>query len=209
MEGLTPYIEAFNHGNTIFFTKAEEDRVLRELIPSIQKITGEIELSTKLSNKVVIAPVKFKFYFDKDEDIYLTLKVLYDKYEFNYFDIYEEKVIYRDKNTEDKVLVKLRELGFEAVNNKFMFFKDEEHIFNFFKDQVKEVQELGEVYYSDRFTGIKNLHEGSFKGEVKKGKYDYFELKFKLGDIPKEENAYILNSFRDNKKYYRLKSVNF
>ncbi|HEY5525286.1 MAG TPA: SNF2 helicase associated domain-containing protein, partial [Clostridium sp.] len=209
MEGLTPYIEAFNHGNTIFFTKAEEDRVLRELIPSIQKITGEIELSTKLSNKVVIAPVKFKFYFDKDEEIYLTLKVLYDKYEFNYFDTYEEKVIYRDKNTEDKVLVKLREIGFEVVNNKFMFFKDEEHIFNFFKDQVKEVQELGEVYYSDRFTGIKNLHEGSFKGEVKKGKYDYFEFKFKLGDIPKEENAYILNSFRDNKKYYRLKSGEF
>ncbi|PRR81337.1 DEAD/DEAH box helicase [Clostridium vincentii] len=209
MEGLTPYIEAFNHGNTIFFTKAEEDRVLRELIPSIQKVTGEIELSTRLSNKVVIAPAKFKFYFDKDEEIHLTLKVLYDKYEFNYFDTYEEKVIYRDKNAEDKVLMKLRELGFESVNDKFIFFKDEEHIFSFFKDQVKDIQELGEVYYSDRFTGIKTFHDGAFKGDVKKGKYDYFEFKFKLGDIPKEENAYILNAFRDSKKYYRLKSGEF
>ncbi|WP_143315199.1 DEAD/DEAH box helicase [Clostridium sp. HBUAS56017] len=209
VEKLTPYIEAFNHGNAIFFTKAEEDRVLRELIPSMQKVTKDIELSSSISNKVVIAPVSFKFYFDKDDEIYLDLKVSYNEYEFNYFDTFTEKVIYRDSIKEGKVIEKLRELGFEEVNNRFVFFKDEEYIFNFFKEDILELQDIGDVYYSDRFTGIKSLNQGSFSGEVKKGKYDYFEFKFKLSDIPPEESALILRAFRDNKKYYRLKSGEF
>ncbi|MDS0524529.1 SNF2 family helicase [Clostridium sp. SHJSY1] len=209
VEKLTPYIEAFNHGNAIFFTKAEEERVLRELIPSMQKITNDIGLSNSINNKVVIAPVKFKFYFDKDDEIYLTLKVAYNDYEFDYFDTFTEKVIYRDSIKEGKVIEKLRALGFEEVNNKFLFFKDEEYIFNFFKEDVTELQDIGEVYYSDRFTGIKSITKGSFSGDVKKGKYDYFEFKFKISDISPDESALILRAFRDNKKYYRLKSGEF
>ncbi|MGG7177651.1 DEAD/DEAH box helicase [Clostridium paraputrificum] len=206
---LSPYIEAFNHGNTIFFTKSEEDRVLRELIPSIQKVTSDIDLSPSLSNKVVIAPVSFKFYFDKEEEIYLTLKVCYDKYEFNYFDTFKEKVIYRDRIKEDKVVQKLRELGFEAVNDNFLFFKDEEYIFKFFKEDILKLQPYGEVYYSDRFTGIKNINSSSFKGEVKKGKFDYFEFKFAIDNINPDESFDILKAFRDNKKFYRLANGEF
>ena len=116
IESITPYLEAFNHGNSIFFTRDEEERVLRDLIPSMQKVSDDIELSKSLSNKVVIAPVSFKFYFDKSDDIFLTLKVCYDKYEFNYFHNLKDKVIYRDSNKEEKVIRKLRELGFEEVN---------------------------------------------------------------------------------------------
>ncbi len=94
IESITPYLEAFNHGNSIFFTRDEEERVLRDLIPSMQKVSDDIELSKSLSNKVVIAPVSFKFYFDKSDDIFLTLKVCYDKYEFNYFHNLKDKVIY-------------------------------------------------------------------------------------------------------------------
>ena len=32
---------------------------------------------------------------------------------------YEEKIIYRDKKSEEKVMGTLRTLGFEVINNKF------------------------------------------------------------------------------------------
>ncbi|MDU3323164.1 MAG: SNF2 helicase associated domain-containing protein [Clostridium sp.] len=209
IESITPYLEAFNHGNSIFFTRDEEERVLRDLIPSMQKVSHDIELSKSLSNKVVIAPVSFKFYFDKSDDIFLTLKVCYDKYEFNYFHNLKDKVIYRDSNKEEKVIRKLRELGFEEVNETFRFFKDDEYIFKFFKEDILELHEYGEIFYSDRFTGIKNLSSNSFKGEVRKGKYDYFEFKFKLGDIKEDETTNILRAFRDSKKFYKLSSGEF
>ena len=209
IEGLSPYLEVFNHGNSIFFTRNEEERVLRELIPSMKKISHSIELSKTLSDKVVISPVSFKFYFDKSDDIYLTLKVCYDKYEFNYFHTLKDKVIYRDTYKEDKVIRKLRELGFEQVNDKFMFFKDDEYVFKFFKEDILELHEYGEIFYSDKFTGIKNFSSNSFKGEIKKGKYDYFEFKFKLGDISEDETSNILRAFRESKKFYKLSNGEF
>ena len=90
-----------------------------------------------------------------------------------------------------------------------MFFNDEEYIFKFFKEDVLELQEYGEVFYSDDFTAIKSINQGSFKADIKKGRYDYFDFKFKIEDVPSEEVANILNAFRNNKKYYRLKSGEF
>ena len=209
IEGIIPFIESFNHGNTIFFSKNEEERVLLELIPKLHKVTDSIELSSHLRDKVVISPVSFKFYFDKEDAIILTLKLCYGGYEFNYLSNFNEKVIYRDTKKEDEVILTLRKLGFEPVNNIFMFLKDDECIYNFFKNKINDLQAYGEVFYSERFTGIKNINKDSFKGHVAKGKYDYFELKFKIGDIPEDEGTSILRAFRDNKKYYKLESGDY
>lgn len=210
LENLNPYIEVFTHGNSIFFTKEEEYRVLKELIPSMQKVTSNIELSKDLSEKIVIAEPKFKFYFDKkDDNIALSLKISYDKYEFDYFEGYFEKVIYRDTLKEENVIKELYKLGFENVNNNFLFLKDDDYIFQFFKKDILNLQKLGEVYYSESFTGIKSISKGSFKGDIRKGKYDYFELNFAIKDLEDEEILSILKAFRDNKKYYKLKTGEF
>jgi hypothetical protein len=79
----------------------------------------------------------------------------------------------------------------------------------FFKRDIVELQEIGEVYYSENFTGIKSIKSGAFKGEIRKGKFDYFELKFTLGNIQEREVINILRAFRDNKKYFRLESGEF
>ena len=209
LENLKPYIEVFTHGNSIFFTKEEEHRVLEELIPSMQKISSSIELSKDLKEKIVIAEPKFKFYFDKNKEITVSLKLCYDKYEFDYFEGYKEKVIYRDTLKEENVVKKLKKLGFEDVNNTFIFLKDDDYIFKFFKEDILELHDLGEVYYSESFTGIKHISKNDFKGEIRKGKYDYFELNFSIKDLEDEEISSILKAFRDNKKYYKLKSGEF
>lgn len=209
LENLKPYLEVFTHGNSIFFTKEEEYRVLKELIPSMQKVTSNIELSKDLSEKIVIAKPEFKFYFDKDKNITVSLKVSYDKYEFDYFEGYFEKVIYRDTLKEESVVKELYKLGFENVNNSFVLLKDDDYIFQFFKKDILNLQKIGEVYYSESFTGIKSISKGSFKGDIRKGKYDYFELNFSIKGLENEEILSILKAFRDNKKYYKLKTGEF
>ena len=209
LENLKPYLEVFTHGNSIFFTKEEEYRVLKELIPSMQKVTSNIELSKDLSEKIVIAKPEFKFYFDKDKNITVYLKVSYDKYEFDYFEGYFEKVIYRDTLKEESVVKELYKLGFENANNSFVLLKDDDYIFQFFKKDILNLQKIGEVYYSESFTGIKSISKGSFKGDIRKGKYDYFELNFSIKGLENEEILSILKAFRDNKKYYKLKTGEF
>lgn len=209
LETLIPYIEVFSHGNSVFFSREEEERILKELIPSMHKLTNDIELSPSLSNKIVIAKPKFKFYFDKEDYVYLKLKLVYDNCEFDYFENYTKKIIYRDYEKENKVIEKLTELGFDEVDEKFVFLKSDDYIFNFFKKDILELHLLGDVYYSERFTGIKGINSKSFSGEVRKGKYDYFEFNFSIKDIPEEEINNILRAFRDSKKYYKLNSGEF
>lgn len=209
LENLKPYLEVFTHGNSIFFTKEEEYRVLKELIPSMQKVTSNIELSKDLSEKIVIAKPEFKFYFDKDKNITVSLRVSYDKYEFDYFEGYFEKVIYRDTLKEESVVKELYKLGFENANNSFVLLKDDDYIFQFFKKDILSLQKIGEVYYSESFTGIKSISKGSFKGDIRKGKYNYFELNFSIKGLENEEILSILKAFRDNKKYYKLKTGEF
>ena len=168
----------------------------------MQKVTSNIELSKDLSEKIVIAKPEFKFYFDKDKNITVSLRVSYDKYEFDYFEGYFEKVIYRDTLKEESVVKELYKLGFENANNSFVLLKDDDYIFQFFKKDILSLQKIGEVYYSESFTGIKSISKGSFKGDIRKGKYNYFELNFSIKGLENEEILSILKAFRDNKKYY-------
>lgn len=208
-ERLSPYLKIFNATNKVSFNKINESRILKELIPSIQKVTNDLVLSKDIREKVVIAPVIFRFYFDKDKDISLLFKVSYEGHEFNFFEEYKDKIIYRDTNKEYEVLGVLKSLGFEEVNGRLFFLRDDDEAFKFFKYEIEKLQRYGEVFYSERFKGIKDIKKSDFVGEVRKGKFNYFEFGFKISDISPEETAKILRSFRDNLKYYKLENGEF
>lgn len=208
-ERLSPYLKIFNTMSGVSFNKEQEVKILKELIPSLQKLTDDLRLSRDIRSKVISGPVNFRFYFDKDKDITLMFKVSYEGHEFNYFEEYTDKVIYRDTNKEYEVFGVLRSLGFEEVNGKMYFLRDDEDAFKFFKYEVEKLQRYGEVFYSERFKGIRDIKKSDFKGEVRKGKFDYFELKFELSNISDDEMTKILRSFRDNLKYYKLENGEF
>ena len=208
-ERLSPYLKIFNATKTVSFNKNQENKILKELIPSLQKTTKDLTLSREIRSKVVKGPVTFRFYFDKDKEISLLFKVSYEGHEFNYFEEYTDKVIYRDANKEYEVFGILRSLGFEEVNGKMYFFRDDCDAFKFFKYEIEKIQKYGEVFYSERFKGIKDIKKSDFKGDVRKGKFNYFEFQFEISNISENEVTKILRSFRDNLKYYKLENGEF
>ena len=208
-ERLSPYLKIFSATTKVSFARSDENKILTQLIPSVQKVSNDLILSKEIRDKVVIGPVNFSFYFDKDKEISLLFKVSYEGHEFNYFDEYKDKVIYRDRSKEYEVFGVLKSLGFEEINGRMYFLRDDEDAFRFFKYEIEKLQRYGEVFYSEKFKGIKDIKKSDFKGEVRKGKYNYFEFEFEIGDISEEETAKILRSFRDNLKYYKLENGEF
>lgn len=204
---LTPYLEVFNEAKVITIAKTEEDAVLRKLIPELNLLSDNVTLSKSIKDKIVMDKCEFNFYFDEEnKNVTLTVKVKYGAYEFNIFQDYEEKVIYRDSRGETEVIKLLESLGFEESKVKFYMTWGEDFTFRFFKSEIQRLQEIGEVYYSENFKGIKAIGTKGIKGDIKSGKYNYFDMEFKIGDIPAQESANILRAFRDNLKYYKLKS---
>lgn len=204
---ITPYLKIFNKAKAVTLPKEEEDNILRKLIPDLTFLAQNVSLSKSIKDKIVIGECSFNFYFDKEgKDISLILKVKYGSFEFNIFDDCKEKIIYRDPKREVEVIGVLGKLGFEEIEGKFYFRAHEDFIFRFFKSEISKLQEIGEVYYSESFKGIKSIGTKGITGEIKSGKCNYFEMDFKIGDIPPEETANILRAFRRNLKYYKLKN---
>lgn len=207
---IKKFYDAFNGNNILTFNTEHENKILSSLLPKLYRLTNNVNLSKNISDIIVKEAVKFNFYFDKiNNDIVLILKVKYGKYEFNIFDNYKEKFIYRDNKKEDKILSLLRSLGFENIDDKFYLLLGDSYLFNFFKNEIVTLQELGNVYYSENFKVIKNITKRNITAEVSAGKYDYFDFKFKIADIPPVEVKNIILALRDNLKFYKLKTGEF
>lgn len=204
---ISPYLQVFNEAKVVTMASLEEETILRRLIPNLNFLSQNVVLSKVIKDKIIMAKSQFGFYFNQEgKDITLTLRVKYGTFEFNIFEDCLEKIIYRDSKKEAQVISVLRILGFQEIKNKFYFLKGEDYIFKFFKSDIEKLQEIGEVYYSENFKGIKSLGTKGISGNIKSGKYNYFEMDFKIGDINPKETTNILRSFRNNIKYYKLKS---
>ncbi|ERI91534.1 protein, SNF2 family [Clostridiales bacterium oral taxon 876 str. F0540] len=204
---ISPYLQVFAGQKVVLFPIEDEETVLRRLIPQLNFLSSKVTLSKVIKDKIVMGSCNFSFYFDREEEqITLVVKVSYEGCEFNIFEDYKEKIVYRDSLKEAEVISVLRGFGFEDIGNRFYFNKEDDYIFRFFKYEISKLQEIGEVYYSDNFKGLKSIGSKGIKGDIKAGKFNYFEMDFKIGDIPPKETADILRAFRDNLKFYKLKS---
>jgi len=204
---ISPYLKVFNEAKVVTMAGVEEETILRRLIPDLNNLSPSVILSKAIKDKIIMAKSKFGFYFNQEgKEITLMLKVKYGTFEFNIFEDCVEKIIYRDSKKEAQVIGILKTLGFSEIKNKFYFLKGEDYIFNFFKSDLGKLQEIGEVYYSEKFKGIKSLGTKGISGNIKSGKYNYFEMDFKIGDIEPSETINILRAFRNNLKYYKLKN---
>lgn len=204
---ISPYLQVFNKAKVITISGSEEETILRRLIPELHLLSSNVTLSKSIKDKIVMENVEFNFYFDRNKkDVVLVVKVKYGAYEYNIFEDIKEKIIYRDSKKEQQVFSTLRSLGFEEVEGRFYLIKEDDYIFRFFKSEIAKLQQIGEVYYSDNFKGIKYIGSKGISGDINSGKYNYFQMDFKIGDIPPMETAQILRAFRDNLKYYKLKS---
>jgi SNF2 family DNA or RNA helicase len=204
---ISSYLQIFNEARVVTMASLEEDKILRQLVPDLNFLSQSVTLSRAIKDKIIMSKCQFSFYFNQEgKEITLTLKVKYEAFEFNIFEDCTEKIIYRDSKKEAEIIGKLKVFGFEEIRNKFYFLRGEDYIFKFFKSDVAKLQEIGEVYYSENFKGIKSLGNKGISGDIKSGKYNYFEMDFKIGDIEPLETTNILRAFRNNLKYYKLKS---
>jgi SNF2 family DNA or RNA helicase len=207
---IRPYLKAFKEAKVLSIQKDEEERVLKKLIPNLSLLAQEVTLSKSIQDKIVMGDCEFLFYFDKKgKEILLKLNVRYGKHEFNVFGDCSEKVVYRDSRKENEVTGLLRSFGFEEIKDMFYLSQGDDQAFQFFKYDISKLQEIGEVYYSESFKGLKSIGNSGIRGSVKPGEFNYFEFEFKIGDIPRDETEAILRAFRDNMKYYKLKSGEF
>jgi len=199
-----------NYCNSIHVSKKSLTNFFGLIYPNIQEII-EIKKGIYESVKMYIPQVlKTKLYLDFDNRNYLIadLKFCYSDVEFNPIDIKEVKVN-RNLLEEAIYLNKLIKTGFllDEKNKRFIINNDDV-IYNFIEDELEEYIKISEVYTTDRFNR-KNIKKSEKTSIGVKVNNNLLEINLDNLPIDKKEIKDILQKYKLNKKYHRLKDGSF
>ena len=167
-------------------------------------IKDEIELDSSVKDEIIVCKTpKVKLYFDYYYNG-ITCKMIFDYNgnEVDYFD--NTKNILRNKEYEDGILNEMYKYNF-VINNDKLIMDDIDLIGKFIEEDIINLANDYEIYTSDKIKKTK-ITKTSVRSTFSIGKDNILSYGFNLGNISENEINDMLNSLKNKKKYYRLKS---
>jgi len=210
-----PVYEAFRQSSNSSLDIAMKDlpRFLSEAFPIIETI-GDIKVEESLKESIIKEPLSTKIFLDQDgEGITARVEYHYGNLLINPFSpiIYENHeslLILRDFTSERKVQIIFESYSFKVEKDRITLSKDDE-IFDFIYNAIPSLLQFTEVFYSESFKSIKLTSSPSFKGSVRLLHGSMLEMEIGFEGIDRDELLSILDSYREKKKFYRLKTGAF
>ena len=187
------------------------------VLPKLQEIADITETNPEKFRQYLAPQVHFVFYLDAPEDnVTCQIHARYGSREYSVTDMIwgnnqgAESEKFRDVHREEAVMGRTMELfcGYDKETDVLHCDSDEEVIYQLMESGIDELLELGEVQCTNRFRNrhvirkVKTSVGVSVAGNL-------LELDISTEDISGEELLDILRSYKQKKKYYRLKSGEF
>lgn len=200
----------------IEFRKEDSEDIASYILPTLKKISTNIDIDEKFKDKFLEIPLKAMIYLDK-EDRNITASIIF-KYGSEKIDslsqeerdkkVQLDKVLIRDIKGENEVINVLKSFGFEKEIHKYKL-KNQDEILNFIEDGIDKLRQCGEIYYSENFKNIKVYRPSSYQSSVKLNREDLLEFTFNIQGVDRKELKDIFEALNEKKKYYRLKNGAF
>lgn len=184
------------------------------VLPELRKI-AEIEEDDSDEIEAFLPPeVAFKFYLDMDNaGPECRVGTWYGDTDVAIFDLLDSKSViqdFRDTHREREVLDFVMQYFPEFRRNEecFLGSDDEDAVYDIIETAVPKLTELGEVVCTDRFQSIQKRRKLKISVGVSV-ENDLLNLQILTDDLTSGELLEILRSYKQNKKYHRLKSGEF
>ena len=211
---LIKMVELYNKSDVeeYRFNKKYLLEFINKILPRVKDIVDIDEMPEEEVEKYIPKKLGVKILLDTDseDNIILSIKFCYDAIEFNPLDNSKIPSIPRDYYKEDEVIRRIKQDGFYHFkeDDKVFVLHDEERIYEFLSNSIKEYMEKFEVLVTDEFK----------KNEIKQPKIsavgvriqnNLLDIDLSSFDFDKEELKEIINKYKQRKKYYRLKDGTF
>lgn len=185
------------------------------ILPGLQDVVDVTETEPEQFRSYLLPEVRFIFYLDAEEhNVTCGIVARYGKKEFSVLDVIrnQNKGIepLRDAAGEEEILFHVMQ-WFPRINwekEELHCGGDEELIYRIMESGTEKLMEIGEVRCTKRFLGYHAVRpvKVSVGVSVSAG---LLELDISTDDIPRSELLDILASYREKKRYYRLKDGSF
>ncbi|MCR1934020.1 DEAD/DEAH box helicase [Clostridium tepidum] len=120
-----------------------------------------------------------------------------------------KKIIIRDIEKEEKIIMELEKFKFIKGENGFLFIGDENDLYNFLTKGLKSFEKLGEIIFEDSFNNLVLYDLTSIEAHIVETSEEWLDLSYSIGDIPKREFKNIFKAFKNNKSFYKTKNNSF
>lgn len=199
-----------NYCNSIHVSKKNLTNFFSLIYPNIK---NDIDIKKDIFESVksyIPQALKPKLFLDFDDRNYLIadLQFCYDDVAFNPI---EKEEIKANRNLLEEAIYlnKLIKTGFllDEKNKRFIINNDDV-IYNFIEDDLEEYIRISEVYTTENFNR-KNIKKSQKTAIGVKINNNLLEINLEKSPIDKKEIKEILQKYKLNKKYHRLKDGSF
>lgn len=200
-----------SYKNNIHISKINLTNFFSLIYPNI-KSKIEIEKTYEQLKEYIPQVLKTKLFLDFDNRNYLIadLKFCYSDLEFNPIAVIKENInVNRNLLEETIFLNKLISSGFllDEKNKRFIINQDDA-IYNFIEEDLEDYTKISEVYTTTNFDKKKAVKTEKTTMGVKVNN-NLLEIDFTKLPIDKKEIRDVLQKYKLNKKYHRLKDGSF
>ncbi|WP_022749752.1 DEAD/DEAH box helicase [Lachnobacterium bovis] len=213
---ISPLVDVSRGNSEISFNVGRRNlsEFFRTILPTMgvkYEISDEVD---ELINNYMPPEAIFKFYVDSvDGNIVCDAKVFYGDRSFDLADANKDDFKYeiirevkKEKYINDEVLRVFS--GFNEETNQYDCFNDEDKIYSFMESGMNFLLTLGEVHVTDNLRAIKLKRRVSLMMGVSV-KADLLNIEIISDDVRYDELLDILSSYRQKKKYFRLKNGSY
>lgn len=183
------------------------EKFIEQVLPAVRAI-GEVQIASKLQERIVEAPLKAHLYLDWRQE---TLEA---RLEFRYGAVVIDALadmkasngplVARKSVEENALLAILEQAGFQSDSGIFAL-KDEDQIFRFVYEVLSVLEESIEVYVTDALQPVLRGRTVTPKAHVDMDStLDWLEISFEIEDLDPREIRDLLASLVEKRRYHRL-----
>ncbi len=211
MKVLEIFLRYIYKYDAIEFKKENEVEMFNTAISKLENAVSEVKIDDSIEN-LIKEKLQAEFFLDVRKNlVVLNADLKYGEETLKFYSNTDktDKIIMRDSKKENKILDTLNELNFSYDKDKFIFNGNDDELYLFLKEKYKQLEELGEVYYSDKFKERKVYNSPKITAGINETDNNYLEFNFMIEDISPSEYKQILEAVRNKRKYYKLKNNSF
>lgn len=195
-------------GKRIILPREYREEFVSSMLPVLKR-AGKVSIDPALEEDFYQHPLVAKVWLDGSvEGIDAQVEFTYGQYSLNPFSAQQpergDKILVRDMEGEGNLMALLERAGF-TVRNGGLHLQGEDNVFSLFFQLAPALQELAEVYYSDRLGRAATVTRPIPRGRVSMTAGNLLEVDFELEGVDSNELAEVLLSLREKRKYHRLR----
>lgn len=207
---LRPVFYGLRHSrdNKIMLPREYRERFVSVMLPALKKV-GDVKIDPGLEEDFYHHPLVAKLWLDGNaHSVGAKVEFSYGEYTINPFSPQQidtgDKILVRDIEGERSLMDLLEQTGF-TVRGDGLHLDDEDKIFELFAEVTPKLQQMAEVFYSDRLGRTAVVSRPIPRGRVSMTAGNLLEVDFELEGVVREELADVLLALKERRRYHRLK----